>query len=95
MATLNLLDLSKLMNDPVHHDSSWPSIPTNIPSNIPEFEGRIGKDPSDHITTFHLWFSLNFLNDDSIKLISFQCTLTVVAKKWYIKLPMGAYENFN
>jgi hypothetical protein len=95
LAMLNLLDLSKLMNDLVHHDPSWPSIPTKIPSDIPKFEGRTGEDPGDHVTTFHLWCSLNSLNDDSIWLRLFQRTLMGVAAKWYIELPRGAYKNFN
>jgi hypothetical protein len=95
LATLNLPDLSKLMNDPMCHDPSWPSIPTKLPSDIPKFEGRTGEDPGDHVTTFHLWCSSNSLNDDSIQLILFQCTLTGVAMKWYIELPRGAYKTFN
>jgi hypothetical protein len=66
MAMLNLPYLSKLMNDPMCHDPTWPPIPTEIPSYIPKFEGKNGEDPGDHITTIHLWFSLNSLNDDSI-----------------------------
>jgi hypothetical protein len=58
-------DLSKLMNDPVRHDPSWPPIPTKLPSDIPKFEGNTGEDPGDHMTTFHLWCSSNSLNDDS------------------------------
>jgi hypothetical protein len=33
--------LSRLMNDPVHHDPSWPPVPTKLPSDIPKFEGRL------------------------------------------------------
>jgi hypothetical protein len=54
LATLNLLDLSKLMNDPVSHDPRWPLVPTKLPSEILNFEGNNGEDPSDHVTTFHL-----------------------------------------
>jgi hypothetical protein len=95
LATLNLLDLSRLMNGVVHHDPTWPPIPTKIPSNIPKFEGKTGEDPSDHVTTFHLWFSSNSLNDDSIRLRLFQRTLTGISTKWYIELPGGMYETFN
>ena len=94
-ATLKLWDLSKLMNDVLHNDTSWPSVPTKIPSNIPKFEGRTGEDPSDHVTTFHLWCSLNSLNDDSIRLRFFQRTLTGVSVKWYIEIPKGGYRTFN
>ena len=83
------------MNDVLHNDTSWPSVPTKIPPNIPKFEGRTGEDPSDHVTTFHLWCSLNSLNDDSIRLRFFQRTLTGVSVKWYIELPRGAYRTFN
>jgi hypothetical protein len=95
LSTLNLPYLSKLMNDPVHHDMSWPPVPTKIPSNIPKFEGKTGEDLGDHVTNFHLWFSSNSLNDDSIHLRLFQCTLMGVTTKWYIELPGGTYGTFN
>jgi hypothetical protein len=95
LATLNLPKLSKLMNDLVHHDLSWPSIPTKRPSRIQKFEGRTGEDISDHVTIFHLLFSSNSVNNDYIQLILFQCTLIGVSTKWYIKLPRGAYKTFN
>jgi hypothetical protein len=68
LAMLNLPDLSKLMNDPVIHDPTWPPVPTKLPSDIPKFEGKNGEDPGDHVTTFHLWCSSNSLNHDSIRL---------------------------
>jgi hypothetical protein len=95
LATLNFPDLSRLMNDLVRHDPIWPPIPTKIPSDIPKFKGKTGEDPGDHITNFHLWCSSNSLNDDSIRLRLFQCTLMRVAMKWYIELPGGTYGNFN
>ena len=55
LATLNFPYLSKLMNDPLRHNSSWPPAPTKIPSNIPKFEGKVGDDQGSHVTTFHLW----------------------------------------
>jgi hypothetical protein len=66
LASLNLPDLSKLMNDSMSHDPTWPPVPTKLPLDIPKFEGNTGEDPGDHVTTFHLWFSSNSLNDDSI-----------------------------
>jgi hypothetical protein len=90
LATLNMIDLSKLMNNHMHHDLSCPSIPTKLPSDIPKFEGRTSEDPGDHVTTFHLWYSLNSLNDNSIWLRLSQRTLTGVSRKWYIELPRGA-----
>jgi hypothetical protein len=95
LAMLNMPDLSKLMNDPVSHDPSWPPVPTKLPSCIPNFEGKNGKDLGDHVTTFHLWCSSNSLNHDSIRLRLFQCTLIGVASQWYIELPRGTYGSFH
>ena len=83
-ATLNLPDLSRLTNDPVSHDPTWPAIPNMLPSDRPKFEGKIGEDPSEHVTTFHLWCSSNSLHEELIRLRFFQCTLTGPAAKWYI-----------
>jgi hypothetical protein len=95
LATLNMPDLSKLMNDPVSHDPTWPLVPTKLPSNIPKFEGKNGENLGNHVTTFHLWCSSNSLNDDPIRLRLFQCTLIGVAAKWYIELPRGPYGTFS
>jgi len=78
---LKFIDLFKLMNDPVNHDPTWPPVPTILPSDIPKFDGKNGEDPSDHFTTFHLWCSLNSLDDDSIQLRLFQCSLIGVVAK--------------
>jgi hypothetical protein len=40
LASLNITDLTKLMNDPIFHDATWPNMPTKFPSNIPMFEGK-------------------------------------------------------
>ena len=77
------------MNDPVSHDPVWPDVPNKIPSDIPKFEDKTGEDPSEHVTTFHLWCSSNSLHEDSIHLRLFQCTLTGPTAKWYIELPGG------
>jgi hypothetical protein len=95
LATLNLPDLSKLMNNLMCHDPTWPPIPTKLPSEILKFEGKNGEDPDDHITTFHLGCSSKSLKDNSIRLRLFQHTLIGVAAKWYIELPMGAYGTFS
>jgi hypothetical protein len=95
LAMLDFPELLRLMNDPVHHDLSWPPIPTKLLLDILKFEGKTGEYPGDHVTTFHLWFSSNSLNDNSIFLRLFQCTLMGVAAKWYIELPGGTYGNFN
>ena len=87
-------NLSKLINDPVKHDATWPPVPTKLPSNILKFEGKVGEDPRAHITTFHLWCSSNPLNDDTVQLRLFQRTLTSAAKKWYIELPSTTFDSF-
>ena len=85
------------MNDLVSHDLTWLAVPNKLPSYIPKFNSKVGEDPSEHVTTFHLWCSSNSLHEDSIHLRLFQCTLTVPAAKWYIELPGGggAYATFD
>jgi hypothetical protein len=95
LATLNLPDLSKLMNELVSHDPSWTPVLTKLPSDIPKFEGKNGEDLGDHVTTFHLWCSSNSLNYDSIRLQLFQCILIGVASQWYIEIPRGTYGSFH
>ena len=95
LAMLNLPNLSRLTNDPVAHDPVWSTVPTKLPSDIPKFEGKPGEDPSEHVTTFHLWCSSNSLHHDSIRLRLFQRTLTGPAVKWYIELLGGDYTSFN
>jgi hypothetical protein len=95
LATLNMPNLSKLMNDPMHRDPSWTLIPTKLPYEIPNFEGNTGEDVSDHFSAFHLWFSSNSLNDESIHLRLFQGTLMWVVAKWYIELLGGTYGTLN
>ena len=94
MAHLNLPNLSRLMNDPIHHQAFWPPMPTKMPSDIPKFEGKAGECPQNHIMTFHLWCSSNSIVDDSIRLRLFQRTLTGAAAKWYIELPQAKYSDF-
>ena len=45
MACLNFPDLARLTNDPICHQAFWPPIPTNLPSDIPKFEGKSGDCP--------------------------------------------------
>ena len=91
---LNLPDLLKLMNEPVRHVFSWPLVPTKLPSDILKFKGKVGDDPGDHVTTFHLWFSSNSLNYDTVRLRLFQRTLMSAATKWYIVLPSAMFSSF-
>ena len=83
------------MNDPVSYEPAWLVVPAKLPLDIPKFKGKPGEYPSEHVTTFHLWCSLNSLHDDSIRLRLFQCTLTKPAAKWYIEVPRGAFVLFD
>jgi hypothetical protein len=94
LASLNIPDLSKLMNDPILHDPTWPAMPTKLPSDILNFEGKAGEDPSNHIMTFHLWCSSNNIMDDSIRLRFFQRTLTGPLAKWYVDEKSGSHITF-
>ena len=93
--TLNLPDLSRLENDPVSHDSAWPTVPTKLPSDIPKFKGKASEDPGEHVTTFHPWCSSNSVIDDSVCLRLFQRTLMGPTVKWYIELLRGTYTTFD
>jgi hypothetical protein len=70
-------------------------MPTKLPSDIPKFEAKPNKDPSIHVTTFHLWCSSNSLRDDFVQLHLFQCTLIKSATKWYIELDQSRYSSFS
>jgi hypothetical protein len=95
LATLDLLDLLRILNDPIRHSPQWPTIPAKLPLDIPKFDGKAGKDLNNHVMNFHLWCSSNSLMDDSICLRPFQRTLTGSAAKWYIELPRGFFADFN
>jgi hypothetical protein len=92
LATLHLLEFLRLLNDLIYHDLHWSPMSTKFPSDIPKFEGNPGKDPGDHVTTFHLWCSSNSLKDDFVELFLFQCTLIGHATKWYIELEKSKYS---
>jgi hypothetical protein len=94
LTTLHLPDLTWLLNDPICHDSHWPSMPTKLPSDIPKFEAKPNEDPGDHVTTFHLWCSYKSLKDDSVQLRLFQRTLIGSVPKWYIELDRSRYSYF-
>ena len=81
MACLNLPDLAWLTNDPIHHQTFWPPMPTKLPLGIPKFEGKERECPQNPIMMFHIWCSSNNIIDDSIKLRLFQHALTNVAAK--------------
>ena len=95
IATLDLLDLMNLTNDPIFYYQNWPPMPHKLPSDIPKFKGKSGEDPSNHVMIYHLWCASNSIIDDSILLRIFQRTLIGLASKWYIKLPRGFFNNFS
>ena len=68
LVTLNLPDFSRLTNNPLSHDPAWPTVPNKLPLDIPKFEGKAGEDPSEHVTTFHLWCSSNSLHESPLVL---------------------------
>jgi hypothetical protein len=94
LASLNITGLTKLTNDPILHDPTWPNMPTKFPSDIPKFEGKLGEDPANHVMTFHLWCSSNRIMDDSIRLRLFQTTLTGSSTKWYVDEKLGSHVTF-
>jgi hypothetical protein len=94
LASLNIADLSKLMNDSILHDPTWPTMPTKILLDIPKFEGKAGEDPANHIMAFHLWCSSNNIVDDSIRLRLLQCTLKGPLAKWYVDEKSGSHVTF-
>jgi hypothetical protein len=57
LASLNIPYLSKLTNDPILNDPTWSVMPTKLPLDIPNFEGKVGDDLAEHVMTFHLWCS--------------------------------------
>jgi hypothetical protein len=95
LATLDLPDLSRILNDPIRHSPQWPTMTNKLPSDIPKFDGKVGEDPNNHIMNFHLWCSSKSLMDDFVRLRLFQRTLTDSAAKWYIELPQGFFSDFN
>lgn len=85
----------RLAHDPILHSPYWPLVPTKILGDCLKFEGNSREEPQAHVMTYHLWFSSNTWVEDSVRLCFFQRTLTGAAVKWYIKLPRGAYQDFN
>jgi hypothetical protein len=72
LATLDLPDLSQILNDPILHSPFWSVIPAKLSSDIQKFDGRLGEYPNNHVMNFHLWCSSKSLMDDSIRLRLFQ-----------------------
>jgi hypothetical protein len=64
--SLSIPYLTKLTNDPILHDPTWSTMLTKLPLDIPKFEGKMRDDPTNHIMTFHLWFSSNNIMDEFV-----------------------------
>ena len=84
---LEFPNLSKLINDPIIHHLAWLPIPVKISVDISKFDGRMGEDPTSHITSYHLWCVSNSMLDDSINLHIFPHNLTRNASKWFTEIP--------
>jgi hypothetical protein len=94
LASLNIPYLTKLMNDPILHDPTWPNMPTKLPSDIPKFEGKPREDPANHIMYFHLWCSSNSIMEYFVLLRLFQITLIGPSAKWYVDEKVGSHSTF-
>jgi hypothetical protein len=94
LASLNIHDLTKLMNHPILHDPTWPNMSTKLPSYIPKFEGKSREYLANHVMTFHLWCSSNNITDDSIHSRLFQITLMGSSSKWYVDKKLGSHVTF-
>jgi hypothetical protein len=94
LASLNIPNLSKIMNYVIFHDPTWPNMPTKLPLDIQKFEGKLGEDPANHVMNFHLWFSSNNIMDESIHLRLFQRPLTGPSTEWYVDEKSGSHVTF-
>jgi hypothetical protein len=94
LASLNIPYLTKLTNDLILHDRTWPAMPTKLPLDIPKFEEKMGDNLANHIMTFHLWFSSNNIMDDSVRFRLFHRTLTGPSTKWYVEEKYGSHVTF-
>jgi hypothetical protein len=53
LATIEIPNLSWLLNDPIQHNPGWLVVPVNILSYIAKFVGKSREDLTNHITTYH------------------------------------------
>ena len=95
MSNLNVLYMTKITNNPIFHDSIQPTMPTNIPSKVPKFDGKASEDLCNHIIYFHMQCSYNNITDDYTQSCLFKCTLTRVANKWHIDKPTNVHTTFS
>jgi hypothetical protein len=49
LATLKLLYLLRLTNNPIKNQPHCPVIPTKLPLDLPKFDGKFGEYPSTHV----------------------------------------------
>lgn len=94
MAGLNFPYLKKLINHTISHDDNWLDMPTKLLFDIPKFEGKANDDPTNHVMSFHLWYSSNKIIQDSIHLFLFQPNLMGPTSEWYVEKLIRTYITF-
>jgi hypothetical protein len=94
LASLNISDLTKLTNDPILHNPTWPAMPTKLPSDILKFEGKAGDDPANHIMTFSpmVFFEQHHGRVHPIEVISMYTHYP--SAKWYVEERSGSHTTF-
>lgn len=92
MVGLSLLDFSHLINDSLLHNPTWLEMLTKLPLDIPKFEGNWREDPTNHVCSFHMWCSSNFIIKGSIHLLLFQRMLIGAIVKWYVDQPRATHS---
>jgi len=92
---LKFIYILSLPNNSISYNTKWHLFPTKIPLNIPNFEGKSTKYTIDHMITFHVWCSKNFLPYYSIRMRIFQRTVFTISTEWYIELKGDLFKNFN
>jgi hypothetical protein len=95
LATLNLLELLCLKNEPILHNLLWSAIPVKLPSYMSKFNGKPREDPPTHIMAYQLLCSSNSLMEDSVRLCLFHTFLTRDDAKWYVELKGSSFTSFN
>ena len=94
MVGLSLSNFIQLINNPLLHDPNWPIMPTKHLSDILKFEGNPGKNPTDHVHSFHMWCLSHSITKDSIHLRLFQRTLIGVVAKLFVDQPHPSHSTF-
>jgi hypothetical protein len=94
MASLNIIDLTKLTNDHILHDATWSNMLTKLPLDTPMFDGKPSKDRANHVMIFYLWCASKNITNNSICLQLFQRTLTGHSAKWYMEEKARSHATF-